>query len=82
MAQFIVRNIEDDIRDKLRARARSHGWSMEEEIRNILRKAASERNGVSQKLGSRIAGRFAKHGLSEDIQEIRGQEAQPPSFDE
>ena len=82
MAQFIVRNIEDDIRDKLRARARLHGWSMEEEIRNILRKAAMERNNTQQGLGSRIAGRFAKHGLSEDIQELRGQPIEPPSLDE
>jgi hypothetical protein len=37
MAQVIVRNIEDDVKAGLKTRATQHGWSMEEEIRQILR---------------------------------------------
>jgi plasmid stability protein len=40
MAQVIARNIEDDVKAGLTARAREHGWSMEE-VRQILRPAVS-----------------------------------------
>ena len=39
MAQLIVRNLEDDIKDRLRDRAHQSGKSMEEEVRDILRAA-------------------------------------------
>ena len=41
MAQVIVRNLEDDVRDKLRELARSRGQSMEETVREILRSAVT-----------------------------------------
>ena len=80
MAQFIVRDIEEDVKAKLKRRAIRHGWSMEEEIRQILRNAAKEENQPKSKLGSRIAARFANTGLSEDLPELRGQTAQPTHF--
>lgn len=39
MAQLIVRNIEDAVVRQLRMRAASHGVSMEEEHRRVLRTA-------------------------------------------
>src|SRR6266478_5930799 len=39
MAQLIVRNLEDDVKAKLQQRARQHGRSTEEEVREILRAA-------------------------------------------
>ena len=36
MAQFIVRDLEDDVKARLKRRALHHGRSMEEEIRHIL----------------------------------------------
>jgi plasmid stability protein len=82
MAQLIVRNLEDDVRDKLRARAARHGRSMEEEIRDILRNAIVEPDTTRPRLGSQIAQRFATDGLEEDIAELRGDGVEPPSFDE
>ena len=41
MAQIVVRNLEDDVKEKLRRRAAAHGCSMEEEVRSILRAAAN-----------------------------------------
>ena len=41
MAQLIVRNIEDQIAERLRKRAVANGVSMEEEHRRILRRALS-----------------------------------------
>jgi plasmid stability protein len=42
MAQFIVRNLEDDVKARLKRRAARHGHSMEEEVRQILRSAVQE----------------------------------------
>jgi len=73
MAQFIVRDLEDDVKARLKRRAVHHGRSMEEEVRHILRNAVKEQNQRLPKLGSRIAARFAKVGLTADLPELRGQ---------
>lgn len=82
MAQLIVRNLEDDIRDKLRALAAEHGRSMEEEIREILREAAL-RVSLAPKggLGSRLAERFRDCALDGEIEELRGQPARPADLE-
>lgn len=78
MAQLIVRNLENDIRDKLRAMADAHGRSMEEEIREILREAALRTTfDAGPGLGSRMAERFRGCGLDGEIEELRGQPARP-----
>jgi plasmid stability protein len=81
MAQLIVRNLEDDVKACLTRRARQHGRSTEEEVREILRAAAlADRPGTSrgtQGLGTRIAARFANLGLEEEIPEWQGEPAQP-----
>ena len=71
MAQIVVRNLDDDVKAKLQRRARRHGRSTEEEVRDILRNAVkSERRGPVR-LGSRMAARFKGIGLTEDIPELR-----------
>jgi plasmid stability protein len=55
MAQFIVRNLEGDVKARLKRRAAHHGRSMEEEVRHILRDAVKKQNQRVAKLGSRIA---------------------------
>ena len=80
MAQFIVRNLEDDVRVRLKSRAERQGRSMEEEVRNILRNAVMEQNQRVTRLGSRIAGRFAKAGLTADLPELRGQPPRSAEF--
>ena len=40
MAQVIVRNIEDDVIDRLKLKAELNGHSLEQELREIIRKAA------------------------------------------
>lgn len=37
MASLTIRNLEDELKERLRVRAASHGHSMEEEARAILR---------------------------------------------
>lgn len=80
MTQVIVCNIDDDDNRLLDARAARHGWSMEEEVRQILRSAVSEEDAARQKLGSRIAARFAGVGLTEPLVELRGHTIEPMGF--
>ena len=77
MAQVIVRNIEDAIKAGLKARASAHGWSMEEEVRQILRRALTDDAPARARLGSRIAARFARSGLTQALPELRGHAINP-----
>ena len=80
MAQFVVRQLEESVKARLKRRAERHGRSMEEEVREILRNAAKEENSPVTKLGTRIAARFRGTGLTTDIPEIRGQGVKPADF--
>jgi antitoxin FitA len=62
MAQFLVRNLDDDVKARLRVRAAEHGRSMKEAVRAILRQAVAA-DQPRQGLGTRMAARFAKSGL-------------------
>jgi plasmid stability protein len=81
MAQLIVRLLDNDVKAKLQIRARRHGRSTEEEVREILRNAVREEGGARAPLGSRLASRFAGIGLTEGIPELRGEEARPAEFE-
>ena len=76
MAQFIVRQLEESLKVRLKLRAERHGRSVEAEIREILRNAASETTRSSLKLGSRIAARFKGTGLPVELPELRGSRPQ------
>jgi antitoxin FitA len=80
MAQFIVRHLEEAVKARLRRRAARHGRSMKEEVRHILRDAVKEHGRPIAKLGSRIATRFAKVGLTVELPELRGQALQSAKF--
>ena len=43
MPSITIRNLDNDIKQRLRVRAAEHGRSMEEEARDILRRVAGER---------------------------------------
>ena len=81
MAQLLVRNLDEDLKLRLKQRARRHGRSTEEEVREILRSAVMAEE-AALPLGSRIRARFAGIGLDEDIPELRGYPAQPADFSE
>ena len=84
MAQLVVRNLEQSVKTKLQRRAKRHGRSMEEEVREILRDAAKEDGPVRKGLGTRIASRFRGIGLKEgeEIPELRGFKFEIPDFSE
>jgi plasmid stability protein len=81
MAQVVVRQLDDDVKDKLKRRARRHGRSTEEEIREILRNAVRSEGTIPTRLGSRIVARFRRVGLDGEIPELRGQAARPAELE-
>ena len=83
MAQLIVRDIENEVKAKLQRRAKRHGRSMEEEVREILRDATKAEGASRKGLGTRIAERFREIGLKpgEDIRELRDIKLRVPDFE-
>jgi antitoxin FitA len=79
VAQVIVRQLEKVLKERLKRRAARNGRSVEAEIREILRDATSERLKAVPKLGSRIASRFHRTGLHDNLPELRGHA--PRAFD-
>jgi plasmid stability protein len=82
MAQLLVRNLDDDVKLRLQLRARRHGRSTEEEVRDILRNAVKDEGLQRKPLGSRLRDRFAGIGLKDELPEVRGEIAQPATFEE
>ncbi len=74
MDQFTVRNIEEEVKVRFKQRAMEHGISLGAEVRLVLRNAVKvDQPSDAPGLGSRIAVRFAKVGLTEALPAVRGQ---------
>ena len=61
MASITIRNLDDDVKRRLRVRAAEHGRSMEEEARDILRQVVGQPC-APKNLGQSIHQRFAALG--------------------
>lgn len=61
MATLTIRNLDDELKARLRVHAALHGHSMEEEARLILRRGLTG-GGVEAGLGQRIHQRFVALG--------------------
>jgi len=74
MAQIIVRDIEDEVKERLQRRAVANDRSMEAEVRDILRDAVKREAAPEHGLGTEIAALFTDIGIKEDehIRELRG----------
>lgn len=83
MAQLIVRNIEDEVKELLAERARRNGHSMEQEVRTILRNAVDVelRPANDTGLGTQLVACFEGAGLDEPLPEFKGQAPRPAAFD-
>ena len=58
MASITIRNLDDAIKTRLRLRAAQHGWSMEQEVREILQHSllpTANEPGFAQRLHRRFA---------------------------
>lgn len=65
MASIIVRNIGEDLKQRLRVRAAEHGHSMEQEARDILSAALAGDAEVCGGLGTALHELFAPWGCEE-----------------
>jgi plasmid stability protein len=78
MASITIRNLEPQLKSKLRIRAAEHDRSMEEEVRVILKSVLAEETSMSD-LATRIRNRFRDFGgielepvVREPIREFKG----------
>ena len=84
MATLTIRNIDDQVKAKLRINAAEHGVSMEEEVRQTLTRAVmpSANDADSRGLATRIRDRMKSMGIKGFELEIAPREAirEPPDF--
>lgn len=81
MASITIRNLDEDLKAKLRVVAANHGRSMEEEVRVILAQALSQKE-TQGGLGSRIHARFASIGGADIELPARETKARAADLDE
>ncbi|NIR46302.1 MAG: Arc family DNA-binding protein [Gemmatimonadetes bacterium] len=69
MAQLLVRDLDNEVVERLKARARRHGRSLEAELRQILGRAATadvvEARAVADRIRRQLSGR--EHSDSADL---------------
>ena len=80
MASITIRNLDDEVKTRLRVRAASRGRSMEEEARSIIREAV-ERESNSLDLATTLRDRFEPLGGVELEIPQRAPMPEPPRFD-
>ena len=79
MGSITIRNLNDDVKRRLRIRAADHGWSMEEEVREILRKVTGE-TAPPVNLATSIRARIAPLGGVDLDLPTRKPMREPPHF--
>ncbi len=80
IASITIRNLSDDLKQRLRMQAAEHGRSMEEEAQEILRAALTEDTPPAN-LAQAIRAHFAPLGGVELEIPPREPMREPPSFD-
>ena len=80
MTSITIRDLSDDLKQRLRVQAAEHGRSIEEEVREILRSALTE-DSPPVNLAQAIRAHFAPLGGVELEIPPREPMREPPSFD-
>ena len=81
MASITIRNLEDDVKARLRRRAAGNGRSMEEEVRLILTEAVDREAVPAKGLGTAIHELFKPFGGVKIELPPREPIREPPRFD-
>jgi plasmid stability protein len=81
MASLTIRKLDEPLKARLRIQAATHGHSMEEEARVILRAALTAETEKPGSLGEAIHKRFARHGGVELELPPREPMRDPPTFE-
>jgi antitoxin FitA len=96
MAQLVVRRLDEGVKERLKARAKKHGRSLEAEARAILEEAAngkpnSKRRAKEEKgFGTLVHERFKRTGFTDEeytkferhLAELRSEPFKPIDFNE
>ena len=80
MASITIRNLEDEVKTRLRVRASANGRSMEEEARVILREAVDQNMPPAKGLATTIHELFKPYGGVELELPPREPMRDPPDF--
>ena len=59
MTSITVRNLDESVKNSLRVRAARHGWSMEQEVRQILQQTVAPEQARQISFAELVNGRFA-----------------------
>ena len=81
MASITVRNLDAELRQRLRLRAAQHGHSLEEEVHDILRAALGQEQAPVKNLGTALHELFKPFGGVELDIPPREPMREPPRFD-
>ena len=81
MSSITVRNLDEGVKNSLRLRAARHGWSMEQEVRQILQQTVAPEQVEAISFAERVNSRFA--GLNVEFLGVpaRKPARTPPGFD-
>ena len=96
MAQLVVRRLDDGVKERLKARARKHGRSLEAEARSILEDAANDKTSSKRPqkkekgFGTLMHERFKTTGFTDEeyaeferhLAELRAEPLKPVDFEE
>ena len=67
MAQLVVRNLPDDVKERLKRRAERHGHSLEAEVRAVLVQAtAVPEPSKDASIGTELARKLIRHKVSDE----------------
>ena len=81
MASITIRNLDDDVKARLRKRAAGHSRSMEEEARLILAQAVEREAAPARGFGTALHELFKPFGGVELEMPRREPMGEPPRFD-
>lgn len=80
MTSITIRNLDESLKRRLRVQAASHGRSMEDEARDILRTALNQEPAPPANLAAAIRARFAPLGGVDLPEAPREPMREPPDF--
>ena len=81
MSSITVRNLDESIKNSLRVRAAGHGWSMEQEVRQILKQAVAPEQAGQLSFAERINRRFVGMDVESLPVPARQTTRTPPTLD-
>jgi len=71
MAQILVRNLDDETVERLKARAQAHARSLQAEVKMILEQAAQVDMETARALAARIRKDFEDRSFSDSVELLR-----------